>query len=68
VLASHIVQRRVNPLRRDSEGLADAELGFDAGNAIVYIDDFAGKGVELDIQAIEAPFKTIESRVHGVPL
>ena len=59
--------------------LSDAKLGFDAGDAIIDIDDFAGEGVELDVQVVEASvdarfqvaeprFHAIESGVHGVPL
>src|ERR1700686_4438698 len=34
--------------------LANSELGFDAGYAVVDIYDLAGKGVEFDLQVIES--------------
>jgi hypothetical protein len=33
----------------EAQASADAELGFDAGDAIIDINDFAGEGVELDV-------------------
>jgi hypothetical protein len=63
----NIVQKR-RESSQISGGLADAELGFDAGDAIVDINDSACKGVELDVQTVEACFKPVESRIHGVPL
>jgi hypothetical protein len=50
----------------EAQASADAELGFDAGDAIVDIDDFAGEGIELDVQAIEARFKATEPRINAV--
>ncbi|SRR5216684_236482 len=49
--------------------LPDAELGFDAGHAIVDIDDFAGQGFELVVQPVEpgihAGFQVAEAVLHA---
>ena len=43
--------------------LTDAQLSFDAGNAIVDIDNFTGESVKLDVQVIEARFQNTEARI-----
>jgi len=53
-------------LLRGESNLSDAELGFDAGDAIVHVDDFAGEGLELDVQAIEARVKATEPCINTV--
>ena len=53
-------------LLRGESNLSDAELGFDAGDAIIDIDDFAGQGVELDFQTIKARVKATEPCINTV--
>jgi hypothetical protein len=44
---------------------ANAQLGFDSGYPIVDIDDFAGEGVEFDLQVIEFEFQVVESSIQA---
>jgi hypothetical protein len=46
--------------------LADAELGFDAGHAIVQFNDFADKRVKPNVQPIESVVDAVESRVESI--
>ena len=46
--------------------LADAEFGFDAGHAIVNIDNFADEGFELVVQSVEACIHVAKTRLHTI--
>ena len=37
---------------RNAEGLTQTELGLDARDAIVQVDDFSGERIELDVEAV----------------
>src|ERR1700730_6182131 len=45
--------------------LADAELGFDARDAIVQFNDFADERIEPDFQPVESVIDSIESGLRS---
>jgi hypothetical protein len=49
LIVNTIQPRVVARAALEAQASADAELGFDAGDAIIDINDFAGEGVELDV-------------------
>jgi len=47
-------------------GLAEVELGFDAGHAVIEFDHLADQRVEFDFQTVEAIVDAVESRFYTI--